>query len=74
MPLFLCCAGRNSIFFESDQATVCWTFPSLAVGGLVYGTRTMEFVGAMTVTDSMHNLELSFKFDGDSKKGGWFGL
>ncbi len=29
-------------------------------------------MGAMTVTDEKHGLEVAFKFDGDSQKGGWF--
>jgi hypothetical protein len=33
----------------------------------------MEFVGEMKVLDEANGLEVAFKFDGDSKKGGWFG-
>jgi len=64
--------GRNSIHFASDGAIVSWDSPSLSVGGLMWGTRTMEFCGEMTIVDQKNNLSLSMKFDADSKKGSFF--
>lgn len=65
--------GSNTIVFASDGAVITWDSPSLFVGGLLWGTRTMEFSGEITVTDAKNNLEIKINFDADTVKGGWFG-
>jgi hypothetical protein len=52
---------------------ITWTNPTLLVGGVMLGSRTMEFIGDMKVVDARNQLQVAFKFDGDSKKGGWLG-
>lgn len=62
--------GRNVIDF-ADGARIVYTTPTLCVGGLVYGTRTMEYLGEMEFEDAKNGIHASIKFDAEAQRG-WF--
>jgi hypothetical protein len=64
--------GKNAVQF-ADGTKIEWTLPTLQVGGLMWGGRTMEYLGEITFVDAMNGLEAVLKFDSESKAGGWFG-
>ena len=68
--LFSCCFAPPPLYSSQE---ITWTNPTLLVGGVILGSRTMEFTGDMKVVDARNQLQATFKFDGDSKKGGWLG-
>lgn len=64
--------GRNVIEF-ADGGRIEWTLPTLNVGGLVWGARTMEYLGEMSFTDAKNGLEAVIRFDSESREGSWWG-
>jgi hypothetical protein len=64
--------GRNVIDF-ADGGRVEWSLPMLSVGGLMWGARTMEYLGEMCFVDAKSGLQVVLRFDSESRAGGWFG-
>ena len=60
--------GSNKIFFH-DGSVITYTQPTLIVGGLMFGTRTMEFIGNIQVQCEVENLASEIMFDAAPKTG-----
>ena len=63
--------GYNRIDFN-DGSSLQYNQPSLVVGGLMFGTRTMEYLGDMEVCDEKNGVKCTLKFNANATRG-WLG-
>jgi hypothetical protein len=60
--------GNNYIEF-ADGSKIVYEFPFMKIGGLLFGKRTIKFVGNVTFADDTHGIEANLKFNSE---GGMF--
>lgn len=62
--------GKNNISF-SDGGAVEYSCPKLQISGLVYGERTVNFVGSCSVEDAGNKLRCEIEFGGHNGVLNW---
>jgi hypothetical protein len=63
--------GNVSVIFP-DQQVITYNFPQFRAGGMILGSRTVNWEQNMMFEDAERGIKASIVF-GPKKKGGWFG-
>jgi hypothetical protein len=60
--------GLLTVEFHDGQK-INFSYPPFKVGGMIYGTRTIDFEGTITVSDPANGFTADVIFGPDKKKG-----
>eukprot|EP01027_Heterolobosea_sp_BB2_P000650 GEZU01000949.1.p1 GENE.GEZU01000949.1~~GEZU01000949.1.p1 ORF type:complete len:374 (+),score=87.38 GEZU01000949.1:169-1290(+) len=58
--------GPTNVSF-SDGTVITWTLPYLWIKGIIWGERTMEYLGTLSMEDKKNNLKCEITFNPDPK-------
>lgn len=62
--------GKVQVTFANNQV-ISFTYPQFRAGGMIFGSRTVNWSHDMTFEDSTNGITATIVF-GPKKKGGWF--